>query len=225
MPRTAIDGKARHKLHQGQKCPPGCSVGSRHDSMFIQVLRGRATDRAGVMRQLDRWLEELSPGAEGWLGTTAGITDDDRFIASFRFDSRELAMRNSDRPEQTAWWNEFSKYLDTPRFRNCDLVHQYKGGGTDEAGFVQVIQGRVLDAPQYREAVRSMAGTPRVDVIGGVVAWDGSHFTEVVYFTSEEEAREGELSGPQQVALEKAWPLTQDLDYFDLRNPWFASPT
>lgn len=192
--------------------------------MFIQVLRGRATDPAGVMRQLDGWLEELSAGADGWLGSTAGITDDDRFVAAIRFESQEAAQRNSDRTEQTQWWNEFSKYLDTPRFRDCTEVDEYKGGGSDDAGFVQVIEGRVLDAKHYREAVRSLAGTPREDVLGGVIAWDGSHFDEIVYFTSEEEARVGERSGPQEVALEKAWPLTQDLQYFDLRTPWLASP-
>jgi hypothetical protein len=193
--------------------------------MFIQVLRGRATDAAGVMRQLDTWLEELSPSADGWLGCTAGITDDDRFIASFRFESQEHAQRNSDRSEQTQWWNEFSKYLDTPRFWDCTLVDEFKGGGSDDAGFVQVIMGRVLDPEDFREEARSMAGTPRDDVIGSVIAWDGSRFTEFVYFTSEEEAREGERSSAQQVALESIWPRTQDLDYFDLRAPWLASPS
>jgi hypothetical protein len=193
--------------------------------MFIQVLRGAAIDRDGIMRQLDRWLDELSPGANGWLGSTAGITDDGRFIASFRFESLETAMRNSNRNAQTHWWNEFSKYLDTARFRDCTLVDEYKGGGSDQAGFVQVIQGRVLDPQGFREKARSMAGTPRDDVIGGVVAWDGSFFSEFVYFTNEEEAREGERGRAQQVALEKTWPLTQDLEYFDLRSPWFASPS
>jgi hypothetical protein len=192
--------------------------------MFIQVLRGGAIDRDGIGRQLDRWLEELSPGAKGWLGSTAGVTDDGRFIASFRFDSQESAMRNSNRNAQTHWWNEFSKYLDTARFRDCTLVDEFKGGGSDDAGFVQVIQGRVLDPEGYRETAKSMAGSPREDVIGSVVAWDGSFFSEFVYFTSEEEAREGERSGAQRVALEKTWPLTQDLEYFDLRSPWFASP-
>jgi hypothetical protein len=193
--------------------------------MFLQVLRGRATDSAGIMRQLDRWLEELSPSAEGWLGSTAGVTDDDRFIASFRFETQEAAQRNSNRSEQTQWWNEFSKHLDTPRFWDCTLVEEYKEGGSDEAGFVQVIMGRVLDPEDFREAVRSMAGSPRDDVIGSVSAWDGSHFTEFVYFTSEEEAREGERSRQQTIALEKIWPRTQDLEYFDLRRPWFASPS
>jgi hypothetical protein len=192
--------------------------------MFIQVLRGRAIDRDGVMHELDRWREELSPSADGWLGCTAGITDDDRFIGSFRFDNQESAQRNSDRAEQTAWWNEFSKHLDTPRFWDCTLVEEHRGGGSDDAGFVQVIMCRVLHPEEFRKAVSSMAASPRDDVIGSVVAWVGSHFTEFVYFTSEEEARKGEKGEGQQAALELIWPRTQDVEYFDLREPWFASP-
>jgi hypothetical protein len=192
--------------------------------VFVQVLRGRATDRNGLMRDLDRWAQELAPSAEGWLGSTAGITEEDRFIASFRFDSQELAQRNSDRSEQTEWWNQFSKNLDTPRFWDCSLVQEYKGGGSDDAGFVQVIQGRVIDPEGYREEAMSLGGSPRDDVIGGVIAWDGSRFTEFVYFTSEDDARAGERSAAHRVALEKVWPRTGDLDYFDLRQPWFASP-
>ncbi|MDP9226153.1 MAG: hypothetical protein M3P18_20400 [Actinomycetota bacterium] len=192
--------------------------------MFIQVLRGRAIDPDGLIGQLDGWLKELSPGAGGWLGNTAGITSEGRFIASFRFESMESARKNSDRSEQTQWWNETSRYMDTPRFWDCDLVDEYKQGGSDQAGFVQVIQGRVLDRDAYRQAGLSLGGAPRADVIGGVVAWDGSRFTEVVYFTSEEEARKGEQSPPHTGALEKVWALTQDLDYFDLRDPWLASP-
>jgi hypothetical protein len=192
--------------------------------VFVQVLRGRATDRRNVMLQLESWAQELAPTAQGWLGSTAGITDEDRFIASFRFESAELAQQNSDRPEQTRWWYEFSRYLDTPRFWDCALVQEYKGGGSDDAGFVQVIQGRVIDAEDYRREAMSMGGTPRGDVIGGLIAWDGSRFTEFVYFTSEEDARIGERSQSHRTALEKIWPRTGDLDYFDLRQPWFASP-
>ena len=192
--------------------------------MFVQVLRGRATDRSGVMRDLDRWATELAPSAEGWLGSTAGVTDEDRFIGSFRFESQELAQQNSDRSEQTQWWNAFSKNLDTPRFWDCSLVQEYKGGGSDDAGFVQVIQGRVIDPEGYRQEAMSLGGSPRGDVIGGLIAWDGSRFTEFVYFTSEEDARAGERSAAHQIALEKVWPRTGDLDYFDLRQPWFASP-
>jgi hypothetical protein len=193
--------------------------------MFVQVLRGQATDGDGVMRLLDRWKTELTPGAEGWLGTTAGITEDGRFIASFRFEDEKAAQRNSDRPEQTAWWNEFSKYLETPRFWDCPLVEMHRDGGSDEAGFVQVIMCRVLHPDDFRKEVESMAASPRTDVIGSVVAWQGGRFSEFVYFTSEEEAREGEKSQAQQVALERIWPRTEDVEYYDLRTPWFASPS
>jgi hypothetical protein len=192
--------------------------------VFIQILRGRVLDANGVRRQLDTWRTDLTPGAEGWLGSTAGITQDMRFIGSFRFESAEAAQKNSDRPEQTSWWNELSRYMDTARFWDCTDVDDYKQGGSDEAGFVQVIQGRVVDREAYRNAASGLGDSNRSDVIGGVVAWDSSRFTEVVYFTSEAEARKGEQSAPHTAALEKTWPLTQDLEYFDLREPWFASP-
>jgi hypothetical protein len=114
--------------------------------------------------------------------------------------------------------------MDTARFWDCTDVDDYKQGGSDEAGFVQVIQGRVVDREAYRNAASGLGDSNRSDVIGGVVAWDSSRFTEVVYFTSEGEARKGEQSAPHTAALEKTWPLTQDLEYFDLREPWFASP-
>lgn len=192
--------------------------------MFIQILRGRVLNPDGLTRQLDSWQKELSAGAEGWLGSTGGITDDRRFIASFRFESAEAAQRNSDRPEQTKWWNETSKSMDTARFWDCTDVDDYKEGGSDQAGFVQFIQGRVVNREAYREAMRGLGSSNRDDVIGGVVAWDSSRFTEVVYFTSEAEARKGEQSAPHTAALEKVWPLTQDIEYFDIRDPWFASP-
>jgi hypothetical protein len=192
--------------------------------MFVQVLRGQVVDGEEAIKQLRRWQNELSPDAPGWLGSTAGITDDGRFIASFRFDTQESAQKNSDRPDQTQWWNEMSQYLDTPRFWDCTLVEQYKGGGSDDAGFVQAIMCRVLHPEDFREAVGSMAATPRDDVMGGVIAWHGSQFTEFVYFTSEEEARKAEKGEHQQVALEHIWPRTENIEYFDLREPWFASP-
>ncbi len=83
---------------------------------------------------------------------------------------------------------------------------------------------RVLDPEDFRQAVQSMAAPPRNDVIGGVRAWHGSHFTEFVYFTSEEDARRGERSTAQEVELERIWPRTQDIEYLDLRSPWMAIP-
>ncbi|MCU1613455.1 MAG: hypothetical protein JWO98_995, partial [Frankiales bacterium] len=37
--------------------------------MFAQVIQGRTPDADGLRVAVDRWMEELAPGAEGWLGS------------------------------------------------------------------------------------------------------------------------------------------------------------
>jgi hypothetical protein len=126
--------------------------------MFIQVIQGRATNPDGVRGELDRWKAELAPDAEGWVGSTGGVTDDGR-IAVVRFQSEELARRNSDRPEQDAWWNETSKHLAEVVFHDSARVHTYKDGGSDQAGFVQVIQGHTGDMERLAELGRAQEQT------------------------------------------------------------------
>jgi len=86
-------------------------------------MQGRATHPDGIHAELDRWKVELQPGADGWLGSTSGVTDDGRFIAVVRFASKELARRNSDRPEQDAWWSQASKHLTEVAFHDSTRVH------------------------------------------------------------------------------------------------------
>ncbi len=68
--------------------------------MFVQVIQGQVSDSEQVRAAFDRWVRDLAPGAAGWLGSTAGVTEDGRFVALVRFASEEEARRNSDRPEQ-----------------------------------------------------------------------------------------------------------------------------
>lgn len=200
--------------------------------MFIQVIQGRVSDASGLRAALDRWLAELAPGADGWLGFTSGVTDDGTAIALVRFDSEESARRNSDRPEQGRWWTETAELFNgEATFHDCSEVYQLLEGGSDDAGFVQIIQGRVTDAGRWREVnERSMASLPefRPDVLGGVVALHGDGgFTEAVYFTSEEEARHGERKEPPpelEALLDEERSLFEsELSYLDLREPWLAS--
>ena len=39
--------------------------------VFVQVIQGQVADAAKVRAALDRWGQELAPGASGWLGSTA----------------------------------------------------------------------------------------------------------------------------------------------------------
>lgn len=202
--------------------------------MFVQVMQGTCKDADGAHRLLDRWAQELAPGAVGWLGTTAGVTADDELFAAVRFASAEDARANSDRPQQGAWWSELSKHFDREvTVHDCPASELWMGGGSDGAGFVQVIQSQVRDRDKARSLMDSMrqldpAQMGRDDVIGGTLAWHGDDdgVTQVVYFTSEADAREGEArasaEGPGDMS---EWDAAfSPARYLDLTEPWLYSP-
>jgi hypothetical protein len=201
--------------------------------MFVQVIKGRVADPARVKAALDRWAEELAPGAEGWLGTTAGVTEDGRFIAAARFSSEEAARRNSDRPEQDRWWSETSRLFDgEPSFLDSSDVQVDTNGDPATATFVQVMQGRTSDPERAR---RLMAEDTtdwhafRPDMLGSVAAGhDGGAYTMVMWFTSEAEAREGERKEPPpelKAQMDEMGTLSVgEPEFFDLKDPWMYAP-
>ena len=201
--------------------------------MFVQVIQGQVSDPGQARAALDAWARELAPAATGWLGTTAGVTDDGLFTAVARFDSVEAARRNSDRPEQGQWWAQTSDlFTEGAAFRDSTEVDLDLNGDPDTAGFVQIIQGRSNDPARAREL---MAQNPetwaafRPDIIGSLAAGhvDGS-YTAVLYFTSEAEAREGERkeAPPELKAqMEEMGKLEiGEPTFLDIRQPWLYSP-
>jgi hypothetical protein len=165
--------------------------------MFVQVIEATTSDPAAVKAQMDRWMAELAPGAEGWLGSTGGVTSDGRLIALVRFESAEAAQRNSDRPEQGEWWAETAKLLDgEATFRDSSQVMVDVHGDPDAAGFVQVMQGGSTDparAWKLMEEDETDWSSFRPEIIGSIsVGHDDGRWTMANYFTSEAEAREGE---------------------------------
>lgn len=199
--------------------------------MFVQVIQGQTSNPHGLRRQFDHWLENLSPGARGFLGSTAGVTPTGEFIAFVRFESETAARANSDRPEQDAWWKETAGYLTGPaRFLESQDVDVFRGGVPDHAGFVQILRGRARDPQRLRaleaEAVTRLAEL-RPEILGSLRAWhDHGSFTEVVAFTSEAAARSGEArSLPSEAAarLEEWRSGIEGLRFLDLPEPWLAS--
>src|SRR2546421_507837 len=77
--------------------------------MFVQVIRGQVVDPGQVNAAHDRWFEEVAPGADGWLGTTAGVSGGGDLIGLIRFESEKAARRNGSRPEQAMWWAQTAK--------------------------------------------------------------------------------------------------------------------
>lgn len=201
--------------------------------MFVQVIQGRVPDAGQVRAALDRWTQQLAPGATGWLGSTAGVTEDGRFVALVRFESEQAARRNSDRPEQDQWWAETSKlFTGEAAFRDSREVVVDVHGDPDDAGFVQVIQGRVSDPARARELMGQDSAewaAFRPDIIGSVEAeHDGGAYTMAVYFTSEAAAREGERKEPPpelKAQMDKMDELSVgEPEFFDLKQPWLYSP-
>lgn len=201
--------------------------------MFVQVIRGQVTDPEQVHAALDRWSEQLAPGAAGWLGSTAGVTEDGRFVALARFESEEAARRNSDRLEQGQWWMDTAKlFTGDVSFRDSSDVTEDVAGDPDRAGFVQVMQGRGGDPERAREI---MAENPdewaafRPDVLGSVaVGQEGGAYTMAMYFTSEEAAREGERKEPPPALKAQMEEMSKlsigEPEFLDLRQPWLYSP-
>lgn len=196
--------------------------------MFIQIIQGRCSRADELHKVLDRWEHELAPGATGWLGGTYGITDDGMFIGVVRFDSRESAMTNAARPEQGAWWGEAERCLDgAAEFHDCDDVMLLLDGGSDQAGFVQVIRGKVEDPSRLKSLMgrdTDMLHEARPEILGATLAFDeDGTFTETIAFRDEASARRGESQQmPEDMRAE--WDsMMSEVQFMDLHHPWFAS--
>jgi hypothetical protein len=200
--------------------------------MFVQVIQGRVRDAEQLRARMDRWITDLSPNAEGWLGSTTGVTADGIGVALARFESADAARRNSERPEQGQWWADTQTLFDGEvTFHDCSDAQAFAGGGSDDAGFVQVIQGRYTDLEKGLELMRRSEEPLRElrpDVLGGLMCLHGDGgFTQAVYFTSEAEARANEQKQPPpdvQAMLEEEGGIMTDVVYFDLTDPWLHSP-
>jgi hypothetical protein len=202
--------------------------------MFVQIIRGQVSDPEQVHAALDRWSQQQAAGAPGWLGSTAGVTDDGRFVALARFESADAARRNNDRPEQGQWWSETSRlFAGDVSFTDSEDITEDTPGDPDRAGFVQIMQGRGTDPERAKQL---MSESPdewaafRPEVLGSMaVGHDGDAYTMALYFTSEREAREGESKEPPpelQAQMEEMGKLSiGEPEFLDIKHPWLYSPS
>lgn len=199
--------------------------------MFIQVIQGTTNDAVGLQRQIERWNNELRSGATGFISSTFGVTADDICIGCACFDTEENAQRNSNREEQTAWWNETEKYFTNKVvFHNSSDTDIQLGGPKANAGFVQVMQGTVADRQKLQELDKRMeklTADMRPDLIGAMGVYYGNNeFTSFAYFTSEAEARAGEAQPmPEEVSdLMDEWQSVITVNsWFDITDPWITT--
>ena len=196
--------------------------------MFVQVFEGRIGDPGELRRQLERWATELRPGAKGFLGSTAGVTDGGDAIVFARFETASDAAANSDRSEQGHWWAETEKCFDGEvRFIDSDDVDSFLAGGSDDARFVQVMKGHGMDRDRVHaldEQFEAHAASFRPDLLGGIRMWTGpDSYIEVAYFIDEAEARRGESKEPPAelaAQMGEFEAMMANVEFIDIRDPW-----
>jgi hypothetical protein len=201
--------------------------------MFVQLIKGKLGDKERLMRAVERWEAELAPGATGWLGSTAGVTEDGTSFAVVRFESEQAAQANSDRPEQGEWWAEASQAFEGDvSFQNSSEVDVDTPGDPEQARFVQIMEGQGTNPDRARQLMAQDSdkwAAFRPDVLGSMVIHHGDgRFTMVMYFSSEEAAREGEKKEmPEELKAnmdEMNSLMTGAPTFYDLKDPLLASP-
>ena len=193
--------------------------------MFVRFIRAKVADVDGLRAHLARGQGQMTAGAVGFLGSTAGITTKGDFVALARFDSADAAKANRARVEEGEWWRELLTFFDgEPEVKDTQRVSVLMAG-SDDAGFVQIMEGTgdpdALAALDERFV--EIAPTYRPDIMGGYRAYfDDSTWADVTYFTSEAEARAGESREmPPEVAklFEEFGRVAGITAYHDLNDP------
>jgi hypothetical protein len=195
-------------------------------TVFVQLIRGRTSDKEGLRRQLEAWMSTLRPDAKGYLGMTGGVTDDSEVFMAARFESEEAARANSDRPEQGAWWTETERYFDGPVSFVDSVDVDVQVEPSNDAGFVQVIQSKTRNRQRVEE-INAQVGPAmtesRPEIIGVVSVWSGDQVCDIAYFTTEEAARAGEkkeLLEAHRKLFEEWQSLIEDPTFLDIKDPW-----
>jgi hypothetical protein len=201
--------------------------------MFVQVIKGKLGDEKRLKTAVDRWHRDLAPSADGWLGSTAGVTGDGTAIAIVRFESEQAAQRNSERPEQGEWWAEaVQAFSEDPTFLNSSEVDVYQPGDPGQAGFVQIMEGRGTNTARARQLMAEGAdarASHRPDVLGALAAYHGDgEFLMAIYFVTEAAARAGEKKEMPEELMAQMGELnallTDAPTFYDLRDPWLSAP-
>lgn len=196
--------------------------------MFIQMVQGRCSREDEMRGLVDGWCSAMAD-QPGWLGGTYGFTDDQRFVGVVRFDSKTACEECAAAPDAGLWWASAEALFDEPcEIHQSEDVSMMLDGGSDSAGFVQVMYGKVGDADALRhlnsDEMTSMLHEARPEIIGSTLALepDGT-FIETVAFSDEASARRGEQQDMPEDVRDELMSAMADVSYLDLHRPWFAS--
>lgn len=197
--------------------------------MFVRLVESTAVTKPLLRNAWDHLNNELAV-LPGWLGAAAGIARGNRFYASHRFESRAAADEAFATEKVSFWCEELERHIVDPETRQSDDAKILIHGDASRAGFVQLIMGRTSDRAgmeAVNAGMQEVMRAHRPDVLGSLIFWEGERFTEIVFFTSELEARAAEsreFPGGLEGLFGELLQLTDDLEFVDLTDPWLAAP-
>jgi hypothetical protein len=197
-------------------------------TVFIQMVSGSCSQQEDMRMLVDDWCANMA-SQPGWLGGTYGFTDDGRFMGVVRYESAAMCRELCDAEGAGAWWAAAEQLFDgSPEIHQSQDVSIMLQGGSDDAGFVQIMRGKVANADMLRkmttdQEMTSMMHEARPDIIGStLIIEDDGTFTETIAFTDEESARIGEKKEmPADVAADFEGAISE-VEYYDLHRPWFG---
>jgi len=98
---------------------------AEHVTFFrAKVLPGK---RDATIEQFNRWEREQKPKAAGFIRSilVANNNNPDEIMAAVRWDNTENYMKNSDRPEQGAWFQELrANFAADPEWFDGTLIRE-----------------------------------------------------------------------------------------------------
>jgi hypothetical protein len=202
---------------------------ANENGMFVRVVRGHAVEPTALRPHRHSWERHVAAASDGYLGATAGVTDDNTFIAMIRFTSEVAADRCTRTADHAVAWDDVLADIRDALVEDAHPTDIWSNGGADSAGFVQIRQGVSSDPDRLRDLYVNQQpvrmGPHRPEVLGGLFAWHGdARSTLSAYFTSVAAARSGEKLHEFTAFFDDISAVVHELTYYDVRDPWLSSP-
>lgn len=198
--------------------------------MFIHVITGTTTDAKELERTVREWVELFRPGSVGFLGSTCGISDRNRFVEVACFESEAAAHAIREAPEIDEWRAAVQNLYTDLAIHDATEIFTIGKGWSEDAGFVQIIRASIVDPDRLASLLsrvpelEGVLAKARPDVLGQRILLhaDGT-CTQAVYFTSEEDARRNErapLPAEARALFDELMAAIEVNEYIDLPDPW-----
>ena len=144
--------------------------------MFIQIIQGKCTRQDELRAMAERWRRRARPRRRRLARRHLRLHR--RRHVPRRGPLRVARGRDGatpQRPEQGAWAEQMMALMDGPvEFHDCDDVTLMMDGGSDQAGFVQVIRGKVDDPDRLKAMLADTSCCTRCARTSSAPRWRSS---------------------------------------------------